>query len=395
MNELTLRIINDLSRIEHNRIQPTLHSFIASGNADFTNALFENLNLRTVDFTGLDLTSSRFLDCDCSGVTFSRCKLHKAVFISGRADNCRFDSASLVNSSLNISLQGSDFSGADLTGVRFDGSDLRGARFQNAVLQNASLLNVRVDESTTFRQLETSRNTKIERYSLACLKDESGLSLGNKMDLAIVDDVAKLRSEFGGIWAMVHILALIVFIFPYGKFLFTQSALANFTRDAPTDVTLLEAFARFIYSGGEKWKSGWSLNFPSFLAFNIYLVYNAARGLLLWKTKSLETQQDVSGLPARFSLTKPSDIGYKNPLRLLGFVVNVYDFVFANIQLGIEKIGLWRFSERIVVPKWPRCRDPINGWYVCYGMVHVIFWLAAASVIVNTLHFMMQRVPTN
>jgi uncharacterized protein YjbI with pentapeptide repeats len=394
MNELTQRIISDLSRIDRDQIKSTLHSFIASGNADFTNATFQNVMMRAVDFTGLDLTNSRFLDCDCSGVTFSRCTLHNAALISGRADNCKFDGASLVNSSFDISLQGSDFAGADLTGVRFDGCDLRGARFQRAILQNASLLNIRVDESTTFRQVETVRNAKIERYTLACLKDESGLTLGNKMDLRIVDDVAKLRSEFGGIWAIVHVLALVVFVFPYAKFLLTQSALANFSRDAPTDITLLEAFGRFVYSGGENWKGGWNLSLTSFLAFTIYLVYNAARSLLLWKTKSLETQQEVSGLPAKFSLTKPSNIGRRNVLRLLAFAVNLYDFVLAYIKLGIEKAGLWSFSERIVIPKWPKWRDPINGWYICYVMVHIIFWLAAVSVIVNTIHFMMQRVPT-
>ena len=67
---------------------------------------------------------------------------------------------------------------------------------------------------------------------------------------------------------------------------------------------MLEALARYIWSGGENWQSTASLNFVAFSTFVLYLTYNVARGCLLWKTKKLETQQLVSGLPVSFSLDK-------------------------------------------------------------------------------------------
>ena len=64
---------------------------------------------------------------------------------------------------------------------------------------------------------------------------------------------------------------------------------------------LLEALLRFIVTGGRDWRHSWEPS-CSLLVFILFLLYNAARATLLWKTTKLKMQQDITGLPVEFSL---------------------------------------------------------------------------------------------
>jgi hypothetical protein len=59
---------------------------------------------------------------------------------------------------------------------------------------------------------------------------------------------------------------------------------------------------RFIVTGGRDWQHSWTPALFSLLIFVVFLFYNAARMALLWKTKKLEMQQTITGLPVEFSL---------------------------------------------------------------------------------------------
>ena len=163
---------------------------------------------------------------------------------------------------------------------------------------------VTVDQTTKFQGITDIQGMKIDRYSLACLGDNSGLTLGNLMDLDIEDDVAKLRQEFGGIWGIFHLVALVTFVSPYAWFLIYHWSLAQFSSE-PDGMTLLEAFTRYVVTGGNAWHEPLNLsniNWISLGSFFVYAIYNIVRGCLLWRSKRLETEQEVKGLPVKFIL---------------------------------------------------------------------------------------------
>ena len=350
--------------------------------ADGTNRLNRILHDRKWDFTGafltgLDLMGLSFRDSFFLKCTFAKCILQDTEFTNCNLKDAEFRSEDVPTShngptfaacSMNGVVFVGDFRmtefthGTDLRNAMFDGSNLCGCVFQGVFLDDASLVNLKVDETTKFKESKGLRGARIDPYTLACLGESSGLTLGNKMDLKIVDDVAKLRQDFGGVWGVLHLVGLIIFLFPYTKFLLVQSVQAHFYNgQSGESITLLEAFVRFIYNGGENWEKGWDINPWSLVAFLTYSLYNVARGLLLWKTKKLETQQQVSGLPVRFSLTEPL------PNHLKFSKHRIYDLLLPNH----------------------------NIWGVLYMMVQLMFWAALLSVFGNTIHFLMQRVPVN
>ena len=133
---------------------------------------------------------------------------------------------------------------------------------------------------------------------------------GQLMDLTLTDDVSTLRRDFGGIWGLIHVITLIVFFFPYVWFLVERLIRVNFMSPNEDTVTLLEALLRFILRGGRDWQESWEPSL-SFYAFVFVLLYNVARSVLLWKTKKLETDEEVKGYPVRFSFSDRAEFTWK------------------------------------------------------------------------------------
>jgi hypothetical protein len=164
------------------------------------------------------------------------------------------------------------------------------------------------------------------------------------MKMRIVDDVLTLRSQFGGIWTLLHLSAILVFVFPYVWFLIKQWTVASFGMHAKTEssMPLWMALAGFVWTGGGNWKANWQdWHFAplSFGSFAVFALYNAARLALLWKTKNLETQEEIIGLPAEFSL------------------------------------------------------QASPTWRSIYYATQIGFWAALCAAIINTIHFFTMRVP--
>ena len=236
-------------------------------------------NLSEADLGGADLGGADLSEAILGGADLSRAKL------SG-ADLSR---AKLIGANLwTADLFGADLSGANLSEARLVGADLTGTLADSAT----SLLRASV------------RHCRIDRHTLESLKDFGGLTNGDRMLMDIVDGVAKLRASFSGFWQWVHLAALAAFLFPYAWFIGKHWSLARFGVDEtePT-ISLFAALMRFIWNGGENWRAGAALNVLPFGIFVYSLIYNALRGVLLWKTKTLELKQEASGLPAVFSLT--------------------------------------------------------------------------------------------
>lgn len=239
---------------------------------------------------------------------------------------------------LNSSLIGADLSGACLNHANFSHTNISGA----------TLLGASVDSTTSFGAIKCYK-TIGDRSTAEYMRDTLGH--GQMMDLTIVDDLATLRAEFSGVWGMIHLIGVIVFLLPYVWFLAEQAmasrvkAIADsaeltveewahrkaqdiiqlpakdfqdaiqqkitltadqwrekFGVSSPQEITVLNAFARYIWNGGERWREGYFFNGFSFIPFVCVTVYNMLRLRLLIKTKRLETQQSVRQLPVTFSL---------------------------------------------------------------------------------------------
>jgi hypothetical protein len=175
-------------------------------------------------------------------------------------------------------------------------------------------------------------------------KEWGNLTEGNLMTMDIQDDVATLRSEFSGIWALLHFVAIAFFFTPYIWFLIQHRIEASFTKiDHASSMTLMTALGRYIYNGGVDWRTKWDLNFYSLIPFIVFLIYNIIRILLLYKTKTLETKQEVSNLPAMFSfeeeprwanMLKAAKIGVF--IYLICAVINV--IYFMQMRIPIEPL---------------------------------------------------------
>jgi uncharacterized protein YjbI with pentapeptide repeats len=320
---------------------------------DLTGVVFDERNMDHFDFSGLDLTDAMFRSCSLVGAKFNNSTLSRASFgrVARTVTDCtRADFTGAKASGVNFSckLLGATFRNTRLHRVRFTHSDLRGAHFEGCTLLDADFSYATMTTATTFHDISSTSGMRIRRYGLACLGPNfGGLTEGNRMDMEIIDDAATLRATFGGFWAVLHTGALLIFLLPYLRFLVTQSLAAKFHLDSENSVTLLRAIGRFIASGGQSWGDDWKINWLSLTAFVVFLAYNCVRLVLLWKTKVLETQQYVSGLPVEFSFVNHAD----------------------NRWLGKYR------------------------WYICFRFVKVMLFVAVVSVAVNTWHFLQQRIP--
>jgi hypothetical protein len=118
----------------------------------------------------------------------------------------------------------------------------------------------------------------------------------------VVDDLANLRASYSGFLQWFHGFALILFLWPYIWFIAQQWAFSHWANKLPgRSIPLWEAFLKFIASGGRSWNHNWQFAFIPLSLFFITFAYNLLRAILLWKTKSLEFDQDIRGLPSRFS----------------------------------------------------------------------------------------------
>jgi hypothetical protein len=340
--------VDELQRSQagQHAVNVEIESFTKNQGRDLSGMVVTDFNLTAVDFSGYDFRGTTFAGCTLTNARFSACKLDGAKLVPSEsrptdAVSADFTHAKATNVKFACNLSGATFHKSDLTGATFGGSDLRATKFIECNLCGASLQQIRVDETTRFQRLYQTKGSTIGRYELACLGKDGGLTPGNLMDMEIVDDVAKLRSRFGGIWSIAHALALVVFLLPYVWFTGWLWVRAGFNGkdDAEKSVTILSALGRYIASGGKEWRDHWEVDGFAILLFLTVLAYNIARAALLFKTKQLETKQIVTGLPVNFSLSdsrwnslyKVADWGFI--LATILIIWHTYQFMQTEVPL--------------------------------------------------------------
>ena len=289
-------------------------------------------NLRQADLRGVKLTGANLSGADLSEADLSEANLEGADLSEVNLSGANLGKANLRQANLSeANLSGANLSGANLTGAN---------------LINANLLRAIFNYETIFQGADVA-GCKVDSYALECLKEYGGLTIGDRMNMNIHDDVATLRSSYSGYLQWIHLAALIGFVFPYLWFIVTQWGNAKFLSNTiEKTMPLWQALGQFIFNGGVDWERGLHLHY-SFLLFLIAFLYNILRAALLIKTKKLELTQVSSGLPSAFNMRD----------KIIG-------------------------------------RLPVN-WLHLFILSKIGFYIYLVVVLVNLLHFFTMEIPLN
>jgi uncharacterized protein YjbI with pentapeptide repeats len=257
--------------------------------ANLSGANLSGLNLSAADLSGANLSGANFSDADLSFAKLSGLNLSRATLFDSNLSCSNLSGANLSDASLvNADLTEANLSGADLSGANLSQVDLRGAR---------------VNTNTRFERNDV-RGMQVDRSTLQYLREK--LSHAQLGDLRIHDDVVTLRCEFGGIWAVVHLLSVIAFFSPHLVFMVNLWAKSS-TSEPPTgQLRVFTAFCRYVWNGGVNWESGFDFNPVTFFTGLVFCGYNAFRVMLLVKTSKLESLEAASQVPVAFSFTERS-----------------------------------------------------------------------------------------
>lgn len=234
----------------------------------------------------LDLRNANLAGVDLSGADLRRANLSEAKLVG----------AVLTDADLsNASLRRCDMTEADLRGANVDGAD-----FFGAILRQARLIGLCASLRTRFEKTQWSGAT-LDRYNAEFLE----LPRSVRLQMTIVDDLARLQGDFSGFWQGVHLAALVVFVAPYGAFVWRRWWESVPAGEGPQDartITVFESLINYVWSGGRVWEQcqfHWG-----FWLFAFGIAYNGVRLALLYKTKSLELLEVSTGLPVHFVMSR-------------------------------------------------------------------------------------------
>ena len=90
--------------------------------------------------------------------------------------------------------------------------------------------------------------------------------------MEIIDDAAKLRKKFCGIWRLLHVLALMTFIAPYLFFVIVRLLENHYLGIQESGMPLGVALFRYILTGHGNWQEvPMNINILALSAFILFL----------------------------------------------------------------------------------------------------------------------------
>ncbi len=303
--------------------------------AKINDALLTKAQLRGSNLAGSKIANTNMDAADLTEANLAGAQIQKVSCIGAQLVGVNLGPRNEVNPSGTCSkLRYSNLNSANLQLSRLPTADLSGTLLEMADLRSASM-----NASTKFTDCPPPHGMKIDRYALEMLGDDyGGFSRGHRMVMDIHDDVAFLRQRFSGVFRIVHLIALIAFLFPYVWFLGLRWWDAHFKTVQEDSITILVALLRFIVSGGSSWQEGWNWSW-SFSLFVIAVVYNVMRSILMGKTLHLEMKEEITGLPQRFSLVGKWGAAYwvmkySLLLYLIAVLFNTIRFLWMPVPIG-------------------------------------------------------------
>ncbi len=291
----------------------------------FTEAIFEDLTVfsRAEFLGGVDFTKSEFRGpTHFSGATFYSAPQLQNVRFSGplKFDNVKCKKTiSFKESFFEKNVDHTTFAFSEISGlnnlptainyVSFKGAKLFDPNFSGCKLikcdfVSAELVQANFDTNTVFESCNMKSCICQKSDLLHLDQNFGGLTVGQRREMKISDDISKLKSTFGGFWSTVHLISFIIFIFPYVWFVIKYWPESEFIYDDESYISLIQAFILNIWNGGRSLESGeWRFHWSAVI-FALLLIYNSLRIVLLWKTKQLELDEKITGIPPIFSFSE-------------------------------------------------------------------------------------------
>lgn len=310
---------------------------------DFRAASFDHCAFHACSFQNADFVAVRMRDCKFESARFHGASFVKSTIVRSELGSCDYNEAVLRETSLDgCSLSNACFVTASLSEVEFARCNLRGSAFGRASVRDCKFFENDFDSATTFKDVRDITGTSIPRLDLLSLTNYGGLTPTQRLSLNVVDDVAKLRRQFSGYRQWVHLACITLFMSQYVAFVGKRYFASLTMERSGSDITILWSLMCYIINGTGEWRSinaSWSTITLSLLSFIAFVSYNAARLVLLVRTKEIEWEEVTTEVPSRFSFGR-------------------YPGTHCLFQV------------------------------VSYGV-----WLGLLSLLVNTLLFLMQRTP--
>ncbi|MFY9226799.1 MAG: pentapeptide repeat-containing protein [Blastocatellia bacterium] len=303
-------------------------------NSKLAEACLREARLAEAKLSGADLTEADLREADLTEANLIETNLTKADLTEANLVSAKLVRAEL----LEAKLVRANLSGSDLRNANLSWADLRHASFDYKTNMSGAIV----------------KGAKIYKFGLEQLKDYGGLTYKQLREMEITYDLGKLRQEFSGWKGFIHVLFLILFLTPYVFYIVKQITISNLvynsveqSKKVKNDIeSRLHVTGNIINSGlkeeikklplsseaaknilerieqkiNEQNKSILEKVFVEkpketsiakslwdyIITSNVYifcflLIYNLLRGLLLWKTKSLENLEAIQGLSSDFT----------------------------------------------------------------------------------------------
>jgi len=318
----------------------TIKSYRNSSNCNFTDASFNDCLMYfsggKINIKNIHLSNSTIYISFATVLDFSNALVDNnstlTIESNSHDDNYNFVGSKIINSKIIDShFEHSLFENADLSNSEIIDCKFIKCDFQSTLLYGIELSNETIFKSTNFK------NSSIDRYTLECIPLEL-IPNSSRVKMNCIDDVAKLRLMYSGVYGYINIILLLTFIFPYCWFVVKMWSEARFTQiDNIESITLIGALGRFITSGGTSWQNNWEFLFLPISIFAIALVYNISRFILLAKTISLEHKEKISNLPVKFSINAQPWFFVYNTNKIL-FYINLIAVILHSIHFSLQKV---------------------------------------------------------
>jgi len=279
--------------------------------ASFTSCSFDGVEIQNTKLEGrIHLRSCHLNAIAIHGVSsasqcsISKCRVHLIRNIDSQDRCVRISKCELIE----CTLDGSDIQFAiDETRSRQCSVNLtrvNNSKFTNVAFDRAEFASTTRFENCSFSDCQMSKWTF---HTLG--KDYGGLTVSNRMGIRLIDPIEVLRRNFSGLNYWIQWFFVVLFFAPYGVFLAVQWW-KHLLNPGEGESILLVQLAKYVVSAGAS-NSSWIPNYWSLLLVFFFLLLNCARVVLLWKTKQIEMDEYIQGVPTAFDLEAPESLKWK------------------------------------------------------------------------------------
>lgn len=311
-----------------------------------------------------------YLSCDSNGK--KNCAAYLANSLSAVRENCEINKFTISITAQNCdlhsfpvhhqSIHDSFFVGCSLLDATFSGSSFTKTSFEWCQLQNTSFRHARFISTTTIKSCEVNRQTLFtdmpHPYGLSLDRatfQQLGPTRGGMNDyqlagINLIDDAAMLRSQFSSVNRFMYAAAIMIFVAPYFVFAGRLWIYSFAAEGGGKSIPVITAMLRYVWNGGEGWRTGWQFDPQTFGIFIYMCILHALRVVLAKKSAALDARLEIFGLPPYLDFKNA--IFLPSQLKWLTWGIIYYTMVWgARLAWGLVLYNAYRFmTMRVPIP---------------------------------------------